>query len=102
MARFSHSPTTLKAHWSQLLPCTSLPKTHARSGPRDEIQSPSAPNSVTGLWRACTRLKTQAVTNCGFSLTQILEGVKTKSFFDSFSKFFRLVRRPGLEPMSLS
>jgi len=65
-------------------------------------ESLSALFPVMGLWRACTRLKRQAVTSCYFSLTGILERVKTESFFDSFSKFFRLVRRPGLEPMSLS
>jgi hypothetical protein len=35
-----------------------------------------APNPVTGLWTACTRLKRQVLTNAHFSLTGKIEGVE--------------------------
>jgi hypothetical protein len=35
-----------------------------------------APNPVTALWTACTRLKTHVLTNAYFSLTEKIEGVQ--------------------------
>jgi hypothetical protein len=52
-----------------------------------EIAEDAAPNPVSGLWTACTRLKTQAVASPSFSLTLYLEGVQTHSFFDNFLSF---------------
>ena len=43
--------------------------------PRDLLRH-LAPNPVTGLWTACTRLKIHVLTNAYFSLTGEIEGVQ--------------------------
>ena len=65
-----------------------------------KMNSRIAPNPVTGLWTACTRLKTRVLTNADFSLTKKIGRVELNRSLTA-SKVFPVGAASGAQAESL-
>src|SRR6266566_3075550 len=81
--------------------CASVPRKNCQKVPLPQtmlnIQAQVCTGSVAGAVDGLHLIASQGDRILRFSLTPKMGSVERKSFFDTFLRFSRLVRRPGLE-----